>query len=237
MLYIENHDHPRVISRYGSEKYWAESGKMLAVAYLFQKGTPFIYQGQEIGMLNWRPNTPELYEDVHTLWQYYNAETDKSDQERLERLWRCSRDSSRTGVQWSNAENGGFTTGKPWFAVNENFHEINVAQQETDEHSILNFYRKAIALRQRLDSVRNGKYLEHFHENEKVYTYSREGEEQKILVICSFSDEREAICVPQGFCMEEAQLILGNYSGESEKLRPWETRVYVWETGLQESKR
>ena len=110
MLYLENHDHPRIISRYGSEKYRVESGKMLAVSYLFQKGTPFIYQGQEIGMLNWRPESPEMYEDVQTRWEYANHATKKSPEKRLKRLWRCSRDSARTPMQWDNSPNAGFTT-------------------------------------------------------------------------------------------------------------------------------
>ena len=228
MLYIENHDHPRVISRYGSEKYWKESGKMLAAAYLFQKGTPFIYQGQEIGMLNWRPDSPEQYEDVHTLWQYHNAETDKSDRERLERLWRCSRDSARTGVQWDGSANAGFTSGTPWFAVNDNYHRINAAAQEADPDSILNFYRKAIALRKTLPVVRDGKYQEHFHESEKFYMYSREGEGQRLLVICSFSGENESFELPRGFGLDDARLILWNYDHRTAHLQPYETRVYLW---------
>ena len=150
MLYMENHDHPRIISRYGSEKFWKESGKMLAAAYLFQKGTPFVYQGQEIGMLNWRPESPEMYEDVQTRWQYENVATDKTPEQRLQRLWRSSRDSARTPVQWDSSENAGFTTGEPWFYVNPNYPDINVAQQEQDPNSILNFYRKAIHLRKAL---------------------------------------------------------------------------------------
>ena len=229
MLYIENHDHPRIISRYGSEKFWKESGKMLATAYLFQKGTPFIYQGQEIGMLNWRPDDPLKYEDVHTLWEYHHNKTDLSDQERLERLWRCSRDSARTGVQWNDQPNAGFTTGTPWFAVNDNYRHINAAQQETDPDSILNFYRKAISLRKNLDVVLNGSYTEHDHENEKVYVYSRDSREQKLLVVCSFSDEPESFHIPEGYNLADAKLILSNYTQPQQLLQPWECRVYLWE--------
>ena len=161
MLYIENHDHPRMISRYGSEKFQKESAKMLAVSYLFQKGTPFIYQGQEIGMTNWYPSDPEMYEDVQTRWQYFNVATNKSPEKRLQRLWYGSRDSARTPVQWSDEENAGFTTGTPWFYVNENYPQINVAQQETDENSVLNFYRRAVQLRKQLSCVRNGSYKEY----------------------------------------------------------------------------
>ena len=158
MLYIENHDHPRIVSRYGSDKYREASAKMLAVSYMFLKGTPFVYQGQEIGMTNWYPNVPSLYEDVQTRWQYENVATKKSDQKRLERLWHGSRDSARTPVQWNASEHAGFTTGKPWFFVNENYKEVNVEQQEQDENSVLNFYRKVIKLRKELSCVRNGVY-------------------------------------------------------------------------------
>ena len=230
MLYMENHDHPRIISRYGSENFWAESGKMLAAAYLFQKGTPFVYQGQEIGMLNWRPEDPEMYEDVQTRWQYENAATDKSPQQRLQRLWRSSRDSARTPVQWDDTENAGFTSGKPWFYVNPNYPNINVAQQEQDPNSILNFYRKAIKLRKELPVVRHGNYQEHFASNGKVYCYSRQMPGQKILVLCSFADKPVALPIPKGFDLNAGKLILGNYDRPCTKaLRPYETRVYLWE--------
>ena len=115
MLYLENHDHPRIVSRYGSEKFREASAKMLAVSYMFLKGTPFVYQGQEIGMSNWYPSDPEMYEDVQTRWQYENVGTKKSPEKRLQRLWHGSRDSARTPVQWDASEHGGFTTGTPWF--------------------------------------------------------------------------------------------------------------------------
>ena len=230
MLYMENHDHPRIISRYGSEKFWKESGKMLAAAYLFQKGTPFVYQGQEIGMLNWQPEDPGMYEDVQTRWQYENTATDKPQEQRLKRLWRSSRDSARTPVQWDNTVNAGFTTGEPWFYVNPNYPKINVAQQEQDPDSILNFYRKAIALRKELKVVRHGSYREHFAASGKVYCYSRQMEGQKLLVMCSFADHPISLPIPKGFDLNTGSLILGNYQRPCMKaLRPYETRVYLWE--------
>ena len=229
MLYLENHDHPRVISRYGSEKYWKESGKMLAVSYLFQQGTPFIYQGQEIGMLNWRPESPEMYEDVQTRWQYENVATKKSPEKRLKRLWRSSRDSARTPVQWDDSENAGFTTGTPWFYVNQNYKDINVAQQEADPDSILNFYRKAIALRRKLSCVREGNYIEHKKRSRKLYLYSRQNSRQKILVVCSFSKRKKRLRAPKYFYLDTADLVLCNYDDPNPKvLRPYETRVYLW---------
>lgn len=229
MLYMENHDHPRIVSRYGSEKFLSESAKMLAVSYLFLKGTPFIYQGQEIGMSNWYPKDPSMYEDVQTRWQYENVGTKKSPEKRLQRLWYGSRDSARTPVQWDDSENAGFTSGTPWFYVNENYKKINVASQEKDESSVLNFYRKAISLRKELSCVRYGDYEEYGKSSSKLYTYSREDGKQKILVVCSYSDRNEKWKAPKGFDIKKAELILCNYSGEdSSDLRPYEARVYLW---------
>lgn len=229
MLYIENHDHPRMVSRYGCEKFRNESAKMLAVSYMFLKGTPFVYQGQEIGMSNWYPSDPEMYEDVQTRWQYENVGTKKSPEKRLQRLWHGSRDSARTPVQWDDSENAGFTTGTPWFYVNENYKEVNVASQEKDKDSILNFYRKVINLRKELACVKDGIYKEYGKHSSLIYTYSRETENQKILVVCSFSEKEQQWKVPKGFALNLAELILCNYANaDSLTLRPYETRVYLW---------
>ena len=230
MLYMENHDHPRIVSRYGSEKFRNESAKMLAVSYLFLKGTPFIYQGQEIGMTNWYPENPTMYEDVQTRWQYENVGTKKTPEKRLQRLWHGSRDSARTPVQWDDSENAGFTTATPWFYVNENYKEINVALQEKDENSVLNFYRKAIKLRKKLSCVREGNYKEYGKYSSKFYTYGREDKKQKILVVCSFSEKAELWKVPGGYDMKSAKLCLCNYEdSDDKKLRPYEARVYLWD--------
>ncbi|MBQ7873257.1 MAG: alpha-glucosidase [Clostridia bacterium] len=229
MLYIENHDHPRMVSRYGSERFQKESGKMLAVSYLFQKGTPFIYQGQEIGMTNWYPSDPEMYEDVQTRWQYFNVATKKSPEKRLKRLWDGSRDSARTPVQWSAEENAGFTTGTPWFYINENYKDINVADQEKDENSVLNFYRRAIKLRKELSSVKNGNYKEHGKMSSSFYTYSREDDREKLLIVCSFTEKTKKWSVPAGFDLASAELLLSNYDKlDGTTLKPYETRVYRW---------
>ncbi len=229
-LYIENHDHPRIISRYGSEQFWKESGKMLAAMYLFQQGTPFIYQGQEIGMLNFRPESIEEYRDVQTIWNYNNKSLNKSEEERLKRQWRSARDSARTPVQWSSDPNAGFTTAEtPWMSVNPNYTWLNMAQQEEDPDSILNFYRKAIALRKQLHCVRHGVYQEHQKLSDKLYMYSMESEKQKILVICSFHDKDMKYSVPKGFDMSSTKLILCNYEKPlTNTLHPYECKVYLW---------
>ena len=227
MLYIENHDHPRMVSRYGSEKYRVESAKTLATSYLFLKGTPFIYQGQEIGMSNWYPSDPSMYEDVQTRWQYENVGVKKSDEKRLQRLCYGSRDSARTPVQWDDTDNAGFSTNKPWFYVNENYKEVNVKQQETDENSVLNFYRKAIKLRKELSVVKNGLYKEHNKCSSKVYTYTREDDKQKLLVVCSFTEKEASMFVPKDYDLSKASLILNNYDNDSSVLKPYECRVYL----------
>ena len=229
MLYIENHDHPRMVSRYGSEKFRVESGKMLAVSYLFLKGTPFIYQGQEIGMTNWYPSDPSMYEDVQTRWQYNNVGTKKSPEKRLQRLWYGSRDSSRTPVQWDNTEYAGFSKHEPWFYVNENYKEINVKDQEEDKDSVLNFYRKAIKLRKELSAVRDGNYIEYNKWSTKLYIYSREDDKQKILVICSYYPKDTTVNIPKGFDIKTGKLVLSNYNNSTLVLKPYETRVYVWD--------
>ena len=221
MLYIENHDHPRMVSRYGSEKYREESAKMLAVSYLFLKGTPFIYQGQEIGMSNWYPSDPNMYEDVQTRWQYENVATKKSDKKRLQRLWFGSRDSARTPVQWDSTKNAGFSKKKPWFYVNENYKEVNVKKQEKDKNSVLNFYRDAIKIRKESSAVKNGVYKEYNKSSSKVYIYSREDDKQKVLVICSFTEKKAKLHIPSKFDLSKAELVLHNYDNNSLVLKPY----------------
>ncbi len=233
MLYLENHDHPRVISRYGSEKFRTESGKSLAVSYLFQQGTPFIYQGQEIGMTNWYPKSISMYEDVQTLNQHLSDPEDK----RLALYHRASRDSARTPVQWTAGEHAGFSPKEPWLYVNENYCEINVEAEEQDPDSLLNFYRKAVALRKSLKVVRYGKYREYFKNSQKVYAYERytdSGEYGKLFVVCSYSEQPLQFTAPKGWKLSEAEPVLlslpdrdcDGLNSESFTLKPYEARVY-----------
>jgi len=229
-LYIENHDHPRIISRYGSEKFWKESGKMLSAMYLFQQGTPFIYQGQEIGMLNFRPDSIDEYRDVQTIWNYNHKALNLPEEQRLKRQWRSARDSARTPVQWSAEKNAGFTTADiPWMSVNPNYPWLNTAQQEEDPDSILNFYRKAVKLRKSLHCVRHGVYREHQKLSDKLYMYSMTSDKQKILVICSFHGKEMKYSVPKGFDMDSAKLVLCNHENPlTNTLHPYECKVYLW---------
>ena len=230
-LYIENHDHPRIISRYGSEFFWKESGKMLAAMYLFHQGTPFIYQGQEIGMINWRQDSIDEYRDVQAIWNYNHKALNKTEEQRLKRQWRSARDSARTPVQWSAQKNAGFTTADtPWIGVNSNYTWLNAAQQEDDPDSILNFYRKAVALRKKLSCVRHGTYTQHQKLSKDVYQYSMDDGKQKILVVCSFAEKEVSFKAPKGFDMNFAKIALCNYKTiRPGTLKPYECRVYLWQ--------
>ena len=231
-LYLENHDHPRVISRYGSEQYRVESGKMLAVSYLFLKGTPFVYQGQEIGMTNIYPETIDGYEDVQTINQYYHFATHKSEKKRMQRIYWGSRDSARTPVQWSDAPNAGFTTGTPWFAVNENYPQINVAAQENDPDSLLNFYREALRLRHELPVVRYGTFRQYYPLSNKLFVYERRAKRERLLVICSYSVNPVKFKAPRGYDLQKGQLLLQSHTDYIENngfvTQPYETRVYLF---------
>ncbi|MCR5826655.1 MAG: alpha-glucosidase [Oscillospiraceae bacterium] len=232
VLYLENHDHPRVLSRYGSEAYHTASGKAIAACYLFQKGTPFLYQGQEIGMTNWRPRRAEDYEDVQTRWHYRNMLARVLPPSvRLKWCHRASRDSARTPMQWSGAPNAGFTTGTPWFRVNENYRRINVAAQDADPDSILNFYRAAIALRRRFATLmREGSYTDHDPLSDGLYVYSRALNGERLLVVCSFTDKALRFCAPKGFVLARGELLLHSYDdaldGNGFVTKPYECRVY-----------
>ena len=146
------------------------------------------------------------------------------------RIWRSSRDSARTPVQWSDDPNAGFTDGTPWMPVNENYTSINVAQQEQDPDSILNFYRKTIQLRKSLDVVRNGSYTEYLQQSPHFYVYERKTDSEQLVVIASFSDKTRTLRVPSSLAMGNASLILSNYSdsesSRSIQMRPYEVRVY-----------
>ena len=234
-LYIENHDHPRVISRYGSEKYRSESGKMLATAAFMMSGTPYIYQGQEIGMVNNHLDSLDEFKDVVT----FNNERvfrkfGVSKKRYLKIANKTSRENSRTPVQWDSSANAGFTTGTPWFGVNKNYREINVAKEEADPFSVLNYYRKLFKVRQENKVFVYGQYKEYFKRSKKLYCYEMSLDKQKALIICSFSEKNLHFKAPKGFKLKEKNLVLWNYpdkpNGDTDELflRPYEAAVYLY---------
>ena len=231
-LYIENHDQPRIISRYGSEKFRVESGKALAVMYLCQSGTPFIYQGQEIGMTNCPLEKLDDYPDVNTHACYALFKKFGFSDEKLMNLARyAARDNARTCMQWDESENAGFTTGKPWFVVNKNYKEINVADALNDKNSILNFYKKLLALRKSNPIIVYGDFVLYYKRHKKLFVYERNYEGKKLLVAINFSETDTQIRAPKNFDLSESELLISNYEVEDKSvmnvLRPYEARVYL----------
>ncbi len=250
-LYLENHDHPRIISRYGSEHFWWESGTMLAASYIFQQGTPFIYQGQEIGMTNIRLMSIDQYVDVSSITNYYTYHLKEDPERRLKRIHLSSRDSARTPMQWNSGQNAGFSKCKPWFYVNPNYKRINVERQEKDPESILNFYRKCLALRKSSKTLLYGDYTEYYPDDTNIYMYERSLNDESYLIICSFSRLPVKPRKPEKFWRRRGELVLCNYTDEERQekdsfaafvaqeieelehrhgyLRPYETRVYRYQ--------
>ncbi|WP_026652628.1 alpha-glucosidase [Butyrivibrio proteoclasticus] len=211
-LYLENHDHPRIISRYGSHHFWRESGTMLAASYIFQQGTPFVYQGQEIGMTNIKLMSIDQYVDVSSKTNYHTYHLKEDPERRLHRIHLSSRDSARTPMQWDSSENAGFSKVRPWFYVNPNYKRINVAAEEGEPDSILNFYRKCLALRKSSDTLIYGDYTEHFAKDKNIYMYERSRGGESYLVICSFSRLPVKAYKPKKFAGKHGELVLCNYA-------------------------
>ncbi|WEG16885.1 alpha-glucosidase [Alkalihalophilus pseudofirmus] len=230
-LFLENHDQPRSVSTWGNDKeYWSESAKALGTMFFFMQGTPFVYQGQEIGMTNVQFDTIEEYDDV-SMKNFYRIETAKgrSHEEIMEIIWEQGRDNSRTPMQWDDSKNAGFSTAEStWFGVNPNYSDINVAKQEQLEDSILHYYKKMIALRKSTDVLMYGQYDLVFPEHKEVYAYTRTlGEEKYVILVNMFGTEAE-VDLRSLALSENSPLVLANYTanGSLDSLRPYEARVY-----------
>ncbi len=231
-LYIENHDHPRIINRYGSLDYRVESGKMLAAMYMLQCGTPFIYQGQEIGMTNLNLNRLDEFKDVLT---FNNLNLFKklgyNEARFVNHANQVSRETARSPVQWTSGENAGFTTGTPWFNICDNYKEINVEEAEKDPNSMLHFYRKLIKFKKENEVAIYGKYKEYYPHSSSLYVYERVLGDEKLLVICSFKEKSVKFKAPAGYDLSKGELVLSNYSdnkivNNGFVTKPYEVRVY-----------
>ena len=225
-LFLDNHDLPRAVSHWGDDgKYRVESAKLLALMLHGMEGTPYIFQGEEIGMTNIRLGLEE-YEDTETLNMIAERrEKGYSDAEILASVHRQSRDNARTPMQWDDSENAGFTTGTPWFAVNDNFSEINVKSAVSDENSVFYFYKRLIALRKEHPVFREGDFTLLEPEDETLFAYIRAAKTERLLIVCNFAGETRRWRVPAGF--ESAPVLLANYPEPEGDLRPWEARLYL----------
>ncbi|WP_136588732.1 glycoside hydrolase family 13 protein [Salinigranum halophilum] len=245
-LYLNNHDQPRMVSRFGNDgEYRRESAKLLGTLLHTLRGTPYIYQGEELGMTNYPFESLDDFRDVDTLRPLENAieagEVDSFDAVK-EAVRANSRDNARTPMQWSAGPNAGFTDGEPWLGVNPNKGEVNVGTERADEDSVWHYYRDLISLRKEYDVVVYGEYDPLFPDDDTVWAYTRtlstaDGDE-RLLVALNFSDDDVAVGLPDDVTSDEGALLIGNYpaDGDSDvvselaagdlRLRPWEARVY-----------
>lgn len=234
-LYWSNHDQPRAISRFGndSEQFRVISGKMLATCLHLLKGTPYIYQGEEIGMTNTSMDNITDYRDIESLNSYHEYVDSGllSHEQMMNAIHERGRDNARTPMQWSDEAHGGFTTGEPWIAVNPNYKEINVAAAVANPASIFYYYKKLIQLRKTNRIVVEGKYNLILDDHEQIYAYTREWENERWLIICNFSKEQPVFKLPENMTFKTSELVISNYEVDDGDiaaiaLRPYEARVY-----------
>ena len=226
-LFFNNHDLPRIVSRWGNDgEYRVESAKMLATMLHGMEGTPYIYQGEELGMTNILLPLEE-HVDLETLNMYEERIALGYDPEEvMASIHARSRDNARTPIQWTAGENAGFTTGTPWMPVNPNYTEINAEAALANPNSIFHYYKKLIQLRKTYDVFRNGAFTLLCPEDEKIFAYTRDTEEEHILVVCNFTDETLTYDVPSNFWGTE--MLINNYVEDSHKLRPYESVILYY---------
>ena len=231
-IYLGNHDQPRAVSRFGDDgEYRAESAKMLAMLLLTWPATPYIYQGEEIGMTNVAFPAIGDYRDIETL-NYYREKTGQGEDpgEIMGRIHASSRDNARTPMQWDGTENAGFTVGDPWIGVNGNYREINVKRALEDENSIYHFYRRLIRFRKQSETLVYGDCELLCPEDEAIFAYLRTSETERLLVVLNFYGKPADFAVPDHISLEGAGFVLCNYETRPEtdrlvRLRPYEAFI------------
>ncbi len=232
-LYWTNHDQPRTVSRRGNDReYRKESQKLLYTMLMTMQGTPYIYQGEEIGMTNVSFDSIEDYDDVeiHNCWKERVIKGGEDPEKLLDGIRYRARDNARTPMQWSDEENGGFTTGTPWLKVNPNYKEINVKEALADEDSIFHYMQKLIRMRKENLIAVYGDFKEYEPDNQQLYIYERNDQDQKMFVVLNFSDQEAAFTMPEEWEKEKTKFLIGNYLEkplESRAFAPWEAAVYI----------
>lgn len=220
-LFLDNHDLPRIVSRWGNDtEYRAESAKMLAVMLHGMQGTPYIFQGEEIGMTNIRLPI-ETYDDleIKNLYQVRTA-AGYAPEAVMESIYARGRDNARTPMQWSAEKWAGFSAVEPWLCVNPNYTQINAEQALQDKNSIFWFYQKLIALRKRYAAFRDGRFTLLCPEDESIFAYTRDTETEHMLVVCNFTDQTVPFSMPEEY--QTAEKLVGNYEEITDCLKPYE---------------
>ncbi len=234
-LYWNNHDQPRVVSRLGNDSvYHQESAKMLATCLHLLQGTPYIYQGEELGMTNVRFASLDDYRDIETLQAYRelvgHGLVEPATMMRY--IYKASRDNARTPMQWDDSPHAGFSTAAPWIAVNPNYLWINAASQVQDPDSIFSYYQALIRLRKQQPVIVHGHYTLLLPAHEQVFAYSRTLDDQTLVVLCNFSDQAAPFTLPAELIAAPGHLLIGNYrdgtaSSRTVALRPYEARAFL----------
>lgn len=228
-LYWNNHDQPRIVSRFGNDQAGrVESAKMLATCLHFMQGTPYIYQGEEIGMTNVKFDSFEDYRDIETINMYNERKAlGYSHEDIMNSIYAKGRDNARTPMQWDDTEHGGFTTGIPWIKVNPNYKKINVKNALDDSQSIFYFYQKLIALRKEMNIIVEGDFQLKLEDHPKLFAYERNWNDETLLVFCNFSGEEVTIEDEElRIKLDEYNVVLSNYEASSQCiLRPYESIV------------
>ena len=234
-LYFNNHDQPRIVSRFGNDStYRVESAKMLATLLHMMKGTPYVYQGEEIGMTNVQFASIEDYRDIEIL-QFYQEQLAEGIpvEKMMESIYAKGRDNSRTPMQWDNTENAGFTTGTPWIKVNPNYKNINVQDAISDPDSVYHYYRKLISLRKKHEVIVYGRYDLLLENHSEIFAYKRSLNEETLLVLCNFSEKELEINLLRELANHSSEILISNYEDDEKELngakmlRPYEARVYL----------
>ena len=231
-LYLSNHDQPRSVSRYGndSEEYRERSAKLLATCLHMMQGTPYVYQGEELGMCNAYFDNLEDYRDIESINAYHELteQCGVSHEEMMGYLKRISRDNARTPMQWDDSKNAGFTTGTPWLKVNSNYPEVNAKAQVKDPDSVFSYYKKLIRLRHENEIIVYGDYELLEAESEETFIYKRTYENEHLMVLCNFTDHEVSVTdAVMGQIPDGAEKLITNYADDrGQTLRPYEAKVY-----------
>jgi oligo-1,6-glucosidase len=233
-IFFGSHDLPRAVSHFGNDKeYRVESAKMIGAILLSLRGTPIIYQGDEIGMTNTKFHNIDDYRDIRTINTYKERVVSggESIESFMKDIWQVSRDNARTPMQWNSNKNAGFTDVTPWIKVNSNYKQVNVENELKDSSSIVNFYKKLISLRKQHKSIIDGEFKLILEDDPKIFAYIRENKCEKILIVANFSVDSILFNIPEDIGLNHINILLSNYNINEKfkeatyKLRPYEVIV------------
>ena len=227
-IFLGNHDFSRIVSRFGNDKkYRNQSAKLLATLLMTLRGTPYVYQGDEIGMTNIKYPSIDYYDDIETRNAWKDAEDQGKDMDIfLKAVHKQSRDNARTPLQWDNSRFAGFSNTKPWLDVNENYNKINVELEQDNSDSILNYYREIIRIRKKYSTLIYGDFLDLEPSNEKLYIYRRWDKQKTFIIVLNFSDDKAQWDIHN---FDSMRLVISNYKKPvyTKSVDPWEARVYI----------